>query len=149
MKVSKGEGPQSSGHSFRLARQPPGGIMKQRSRLRILLATAIFFYCTYLGFAQGGVGNAQLNGTVLDQSGRPVVGANVRVTNTATATVYTAKSHESGFYVVATVPPGTCDLRTSFTGFANYSQTGIVLTVGQTATVNVNLRVASLGETIV
>jgi Carboxypeptidase regulatory-like domain/TonB dependent receptor len=123
--------------------------MKQRSRLRILLATAIFFYCTYLGFAQGGVGNAQLNGTVLDQSGRPVVGANVRVTNTATATVYTAKSNESGFYVVANVPPGTYDLRTSFTGFANYSQTGIVLTVGQTATVNVNLRVASLGETIV
>ena len=123
--------------------------MKARSTQRFLLAIAIFFCSTHPALAQGSIGNAQLNGTVLDQSGRPVVGAAVRVTNTATATVYTATSNDRGFYVVANVPPGTYELKTSFTGFANFTQTGIVLTVGQTATVNVNLRVASLGETIV
>jgi outer membrane receptor protein involved in Fe transport len=123
--------------------------MKRRSALRFLLVATIFLYGTHLLLAQGGVGNAQLNGTVLDQSGRPVVGATIRVTNTATGTTYTATSNDRGFYVVANVPPGTYELKSSFTGFANYTQTGIVLTVGQTATVNVNLRVASLGETIV
>ena len=47
------------------------------------------------------------------------------------------------------LPPGNYELRVSFSGFANYTQTGIVLTVGQFATANVQLQVQSLGEKVV
>jgi len=123
--------------------------MKSCLTLRILLAATIFSCCTHLALAQGALASAQLNGTVTDQSGRVVVGATIALRNTATDTSYTATSNDRGFYAIANIPPGTYELKTSFAGFANYTQTGIVLTVGQTATINVGLRVASKGEIVV
>ena len=123
--------------------------MKWHSSLQFLLATAILLSGVQLMFAQGGVANAQLSGTVADQSGGVVVGASVRLRNTATDTAYTTKSNTSGFYAIANVPPGSYELKASYTGFANFTQTGIVLTVGQVATINLGLRVASLGETVI
>ncbi len=123
--------------------------MKRHSTLQFLLAAAIFFCSAHVMFAQGSIANAQLSGTVTDPSGRVVVGASIRMRNTATDTTYTATSNESGFYALANVPPGTYELKASSTGFANFTQTGIVLTVGQVATINVGLRVASLGETVI
>jgi outer membrane receptor protein involved in Fe transport len=123
--------------------------MKGYSRLHLLLAIVTFASSAHLTFAQGASANAQLNGTITDPSGRTVVGAAIRVLNTATGTLYSATSNESGYYVVANVPPGAYELKASFTGFANYTQTGIVLTVGQVATINVSLRVASQGEVVV
>ena len=50
---------------------------------------------------------------------------------------------------MANLTPGHYELKASFTGFANYTQTGIVLTVGQAATINVALQVAAQGERVV
>ena len=124
--------------------------MRKHPTVQLLLVVAISLCSTHLAFAQGAVvANAQLSGTVSDQSGHVVVGASIVVRNTATETAYTATSNSSGFYALANVPPGTYELKASYTGFANYTQTGIVLTVGQVATVDVALRVASLGEVVV
>src|SRR5499427_6352345 len=122
--------------------------MKGSSTLRILLALAVVFCSVHVATAQG-VANAQLNGTVTDQSGSAIVGAALRLRNAATDTVYSATSNAQGFYVITNLPPGTYELKASYTGFANFTQTGVELTVGQSATVNVPLRVASAGETVV
>jgi len=122
--------------------------MKDSSTLRILLAFTVLFCSVHIATAQG-VANAQLNGTVTDQSGSAVVGAALRLRNTATDTVYSATSNAQGFYAVTNLPPGTYELKASSSGFANFTQTGIVLTVGQLATVNVPLRVAAQGEVVV
>jgi len=123
--------------------------MKGHSTLQVLFAIAIVLCSAQLLFAQGGVGNAQLNGTIADETGGAIVGASIRLHNIATDTAYTATSNDRGFYVVANVPPGSYELTAASTGFANYKQTGIVLTVGQTATLNLKLQVASQGETVV
>jgi len=47
------------------------------------------------------------------------------------------------------VQPGRYELVVEAAGFARTVQTGIVLTVGQVATVNVSLKLASLGEKVV
>ncbi len=116
--------------------------------LWVLFAFAVLSCDTHRAFAQG-IENAQLNGTVTDPSGRVVVGASIRVRNTATDATYTATSNESGLYAIANARPGTYELKASSPGFANYTQTGVVLTVGQVATVNVGLEVAAHGETVV
>src|SRR5215471_16401028 len=123
--------------------------MKRHSTLLALFAVAVVLCSVQPMLAQGGLGNAQLNGTVTDPSGGAIVGASITLTNAGTGITYNAKSNDRGFYAVANVPPGGYDLIASYTGFANYKQTGIALSVGQTATINIGLRVASVGETVV
>jgi Carboxypeptidase regulatory-like domain/TonB dependent receptor len=124
--------------------------MRGRSRLlSAVLAFAFFLVCTDSAFAQGGAATAQLNGTVTDPSGGSVAGASISVRNTATNITSTGTSNDRGFYAVANLTPGNYELKVSYKGFANFTQTGIVLLVGQSATINVGLQVASQGERVV
>ena len=121
-----------------------------RGHLAVVLAFAL---AVILGvasstFAQA-TGVAQMSGTVTDPSGATVAGASVTLRNTATNATYSAVTNGSGFYAVANLPPGAYELKASYTGFANYTQTGIVLTVAEAATVNVSLQVAAQGEKVV
>lgn len=113
-----------------------------------LFASAVLLCNLHHAVAQG-IENAQLNGTVTDASGGVVVGASIVARNTATDATFTATSNGSGFYAIANMRPGTYELKVSSSGFANFTQKGIVLTVGQVATVNVGLQVAAKGETVV
>ena len=122
--------------------------MRGRSVLLVFLAIAVFLGCANSAFAQGAA-SAQLSGTVTDPSGGAISGAMVEVRNVATNTASTAGTNASGYYAFASLAPGTYELKTSFSGFSNYTQTGIVLTVGETATVNVALQLASQGERVV
>src|SRR3984885_511991 len=121
--------------------------MKARFGLWAILAIVIFLGSA--GSATSQVTVAQLNGTVIDESGGSVAGASVSLREVDTNSVYTAVTNDAGFYAVPNLPPGRYELKISFKGFANYTQTGIVLTVGQSATINVSLKVAARGEQIV
>ena len=123
--------------------------MRGRGILLVFLACLVFFSGATVTFAQGGTAAAQLNGTVTDASGASVSGAAIAVRNTDTNTTYTATSTERGSYAIINLPPGNYELKTTFTGFSDYTQTGIVLTVGQSATINVGLQVASQGARVV
>jgi outer membrane receptor protein involved in Fe transport len=123
--------------------------MKVRLGLTFILGFLLFAGCASLALAQGGAATALLNGTVTDASGSSVANASISVRNTDTNTTYTATSNDRGVYTVANLIPGNYELTASYTGFANYKQTGIVLTVGQAATINIGLQVASQGEKVV
>src|SRR5579862_7703588 len=99
-------------------------------------------------FAQAGLGFAQLNGTVLDAGGRAVVKAQVSARDLDNNQTFQSSTNEAGFYVLPNLPPGKYELTISSSGFAKYQQTGMTLTVGQTATVNATLKVASASEVI-
>jgi hypothetical protein len=124
-----------------------GGTMGARSALLAVLVFALFFACTGPAFSQITV--AQLNGFVHDSSGGAVKSATVTLHDTSTNAVYRTTSNDSGLYVIANLPPDTYDLTVAFPGFATTVDKGIVLTVGQTATVDVALRVATQSEEVV
>jgi Carboxypeptidase regulatory-like domain/TonB dependent receptor-like, beta-barrel len=123
--------------------------MKRPWALSTFLAVTILLACSQSAFAQAGAATAQLSGTVTDASGAIVSKAAISLRNTNTNVTYAANSNDSGFYVVPNLPPGNYELKVSYAGFSNYTQSGIVLSVGQTATVNVALQVQSLGEKVV
>lgn len=122
--------------------------MKLRSALNVGLICLLTMSFLPQSFGQAALSFAQLNGTVQDASGRIMVGASVTARNLGTNLSYTATTNAAGYYVVPNLPPGQYELSTQAPGFSKSVQTGLTLTVGQTATLNVTLKVASVGETV-
>jgi len=91
---------------------------------------------------------AQLNGTVRDESGAVLPGVTVTVTQTNTGLVRSTVTDETGAYLLTTLPTGPYRLEASLQGFKSYVQTGIVLQVGGTPTVNAVLAVGTLEESV-
>lgn len=100
-------------------------------------------------WAQAGASFAQLNGTVRDQSGGAVAKASITLREVDTNNVHTTTSSSDGLYTFAIAPPGRYELTAEAVGFGKYTQTGIELTVGQVATIDITLKVAGAGEKIV
>ncbi|MFZ0910345.1 MAG: TonB-dependent receptor [Candidatus Acidiferrales bacterium] len=121
--------------------------MRLRLGVFAILALAAILSTANSSFAQASF--AQLNGTITDESGGAVAKASVSVREMNTNLSYTTTTGDAGFYVFPKLEPGRYELKISFTGFANYTQTGLVLTVGQSATINVALKIASKGEQVV
>lgn len=123
--------------------------MRLRFCLVVVLGVVLIGGWARPAFSQAGAGNAQLNGSVRDQSGGSVAKAAITLKETDTNRTYTAFSNDSGLYVIANLPPGKYELTTEASGFAKSTQTGIILTVGQVATIDVAVKVASSSEKVV
>src|ERR1051326_639039 len=123
-----------------------GGNMK-RGFPFVLFALVLFLSCT-AAFAQVDAAEAQLNGSVRDQTGSVVVKAAVTLRNVDTNHVYKTTSNSTGFYVLTNIPPGNYELTAESQGFAKYAQTGIVLRVAQVATIDVMLKVAGATQEV-
>src|SRR5215472_17029274 len=123
--------------------------MTRPSCLLVILGVCLLGPWARVSSGQISAAAAKLNGTVRDPSGGTMAQASVTLRNTDTNRIYNAVSNADGLYVFASVLPGAYELITEASGFAKSTQTGIVLTVGQTATLEVTLRVASGTEKIV
>src|SRR5579863_474415 len=107
-----------------------------------------------LGMLFGMLGQAQLstatlNGTVTDNTGALVQGAKVVVVQTETNFTTETVSGQDGLFRVSSLPVGPYVIRVSKDGFSKYEQGGIVLTVGQVATLQIALRVGSATQDVV
>ena len=91
---------------------------------------------------------AQIQGVVSDESGSAIPGAEVRATQTDTGAIRTATSGANGEYVLTSLPIGPYRLEAGKQGFATYVQTGIVLQVASTPTIDVPLKVGAVSERV-
>ncbi|MBZ5523365.1 MAG: carboxypeptidase regulatory-like domain-containing protein [Acidobacteriia bacterium] len=114
--------------------------------LSILLLAALLLAQTAVG--QVDYSTATLRGTVTDPNGAVVAGATVTATNTSTGIVKVARTTADGGYRFAALPPGTYQITTEAKGFSKESFKGLELTVGQSATYDVHLKVGSASETV-
>ncbi|HKF21362.1 MAG TPA: TonB-dependent receptor [Candidatus Angelobacter sp.] len=127
--------------------------MKLRSLRHWPSISFVLVFC-FLAFsslvrAQISSSDAQLNGTIRDQTGRVVVKADITLRNVDTNYTYKTTSSAVGSYILPNVPPGNYELTADSKGFSKYSQTGLVLRVAQVATMDITLKVATATEEIV
>src|SRR5262247_3422568 len=106
----------------------------------------LFAAMTISGRAQSS--NATLNGAVTDPSGAVVAGAELTLTNTATKSEAKFTSNERGEFTFRNLTPGTYDLKVGKSGFQNYVQKGIILTINAVGRVDVKLQVGGQTETV-
>jgi Carboxypeptidase regulatory-like domain/TonB dependent receptor len=123
--------------------------MRRRLSLLAVLGVVVLGGWAKPAFSQVGGSAAQLNGSVRDESGGSVAKATITVRETETNRTYTAVSGDNGLYLLASLPPGRYELTIEASGFSKSTQTGIVLSVGQVATIDVVVKVAASAEKVV
>ena len=99
-------------------------------------------------WAQSGV-SAAIAGVVRDATGAVLPGVTVEASSPALIEkVRTAVTDSQGQYRIVDLRPGTYTVTFSLPGFSLVSREGLDLTTGFTATVNADLRVGSIEETL-
>lgn len=116
---------------------------------KLLLLASLIAAFSLAAFGQAGSINGQIVGTITDASGAPITGAKVTATNTSTAYTQTTTTESSGLYRFNVLPLGNYDVRVEAPGFAPVKQTGIPLSAGAVATIDVRLQVGSLTTEVV
>ncbi|HTR36293.1 MAG TPA: TonB-dependent receptor [Bryobacteraceae bacterium] len=91
---------------------------------------------------------ATLTGTVVDESNALRSGTAVTATEISTGQQYTATSDDRGVYRIVDMLPGTYKVQAMQTGFATLVVANVQLLVGQTVTLPLALKLASVSQTI-
>ena len=92
--------------------------------------------------------SAVLSGTVTDQTGAAVAGASVTAKDVDTGVARATATSAGGHYQFFSLPVGNYEIRASKAGFTEEVRTGIDLVVGQSATVDLNLRVGGSSQQV-
>src|SRR5262249_28956204 len=122
--------------------------MKRRIRV-----VAVLFACLLAAsaaFAQRGGARTtgSISGKTSDSSGAVLPGVTVNASSPSMMGLQTAVSDTGGTYRFPALPPGTYNLSFELPGFNTLKREGIIITMGFTASVNVELSVAAVQETV-
>jgi len=109
---------------------------------RVLLIGAIFLL-PVAAFAQ----DAVLTGTVSDSTGAVLPGVTVTASNEATGNKFVGVTDERGIYRMP-VRVGTYQVTAELQGFSTAMRSGVNLLVGQTASLNMQMAVSTVQETV-
>jgi hypothetical protein len=121
--------------------------MNSFNGLRRGLASVIYLcLAATVLFAQGT--GASLNGSISDTEGGFLPGTRLTIQNLDTNLTRIVTTNETGQYSVAPLPPGRYSVTAEKDGFKKEVRSGIVLTVGQTATLNINLQIGEAKEVV-
>lgn len=113
-------------------------------RLSLLFVVALLL--VPVGLAQEFTGN--LNGRINDASGAVLPGVSVTLKSPAIQGSRNVLTDETGNYRFILLPPGTYSVTYEIPGFKTLVREGLIVEVGKTTTLNVNLEVASVAETV-
>ncbi|MBK8150222.1 MAG: TonB-dependent receptor [Acidobacteria bacterium] len=109
----------------------------------IFTLAALVVLSTAAVFAQTQVSNADLAGTVVDPNGAAVPGATVTAKSSATNITRTVTANNSGEFQLIGLPPGEYDVTVEAATFKKTVITGVKLTVGQSASIEVKLELGT------
>jgi len=110
------------------------------------LLVAFALAITGLASAQERFGN--ITGKITDQTGAVLPGVTVTVTNNETQRSAVAVSDSTGSFYAAALEPGRYTVKFELSGFVSQEAPNVILLLGTTATVDSNLRVGGVTETV-
>ena len=102
---------------------------------------------SFTGGSRAQSATATLSGTVIDANGAVVSGANVKITNNATAFEQTKTTNGDGFFVFSQLAPSSYFLTVEQSGFTA-SRTNIVLNVNDQSNLRIQLKIESASATV-
>ncbi len=110
-------------------------------RLGLLLLLTAFSGGVLFGQAQSNA--ADLIGVAKDESGGVLPGVDITIRNVATGVERTTFTDDSGSYRAPLLPPGEYEVKFQLEGFATQIFQGVRLTVGQSANLDVTMKIAT------
>jgi Carboxypeptidase regulatory-like domain len=123
--------------------------MRVRGQLRtaFIILSTVFSFCAANAWGQASY-EAQIRGTVTDQSGAVVVNAMVTITNDATNIAQQTHSDTHGQYFIVGLRPAVYTIKAQSKGFEINEKKNVVLQVAQQTTVDFVLHPSSVSETM-
>ena len=112
----------------------------------IMRALAIVFLLARPGLAQQFT-TGVVQGTVTDTTGARLPGVSVEARHTGTNLSRTVATENDGRYIFLNLPPGTYRIAFTLPGFASHVQENVELTIGQSITLQVAMKVSGVAET--
>lgn len=109
---------------------------------------AVVFLAAGYAFAQSQIGEATLNGSVLDPSEAAIPNAKVSARQTATGLARTTESNADGLYTFSSLPVGSYDISVEANGFKTTKVYNVPLAVGAVATIDVRMEVGNASESV-
>jgi len=101
-------------------------------------------------FGQSQITSGVITGTVTEQSGAVVPGVRVTATNAETNSSHTTATNAEGRFTFLALSPGTYTVTVaSGKGFAELTQKGVTVTVGQTVTLNLGVGISGVKQEVV
>jgi hypothetical protein len=116
--------------------------------IRVFLTTLLSIALAAPALAQSQAINGTIEGIVSDESGAVLPGVTVTVHNLDTGTERSVVTNENGLYRALLLPLGTYRVIAELPGFKKFEQSGVQVSAGQTAAVNVKLGVGNVSETV-
>ncbi len=110
----------------------------------ILALAVMAVWCAAPAYAQ----NAQINGTLKDNTGGVLPGVTVTAKNEQTGFTRTTVSQATGKYRLAALPPGEYAISVELSGFKTEERRPVVLVIDQNAIIDFTLQPASISETV-
>ena len=123
------------------------------SRIRLRLVSRVRFVLFLVMLAGPGLATAQtptgsIEGVVVDTSGAVVPGVPVVVIHEPTGVSREVVSDGQGLFRAPLLTVGPYTVKASLAGFQPFQQTGIQLTIGQTASLRIELKPGSVSESV-
>ncbi len=113
---------------------------------RLARLTLLLSALTGLAFSQ--YEQAAITGTVRDTQGRAVPNVRIQIAQPETGLLRTTRSSSAGVYFLRGLPLGSYTLTTDYPGFSKIRVGGIVLSVGQTRSLDLTLQPAQQSQEV-
>ena len=108
----------------------------------------LLLFASVFAVAQSQLGSGAISGRVTDPSGRAVANASVAILNPASGFNRATLTNQQGDFSAPVLPPGSYTVRAEAEGFRALEQTGVLVSVGATATLRLELTLGSISEVV-
>jgi hypothetical protein len=117
-------------------------------RTSVLAAVLVCLALAAPAAAQTQITTGAIQGTVADATGAVLPGATVEARHVATNLTRSTTTDAGGRFVLLQLPPGRYSVTFTLSGFATLVQENVELTVGQSVTLDAQLKVSGVAETV-